>query len=628
MSLRRDIARVVELLQPERGKYVLGLSALLGLNVADVIAPLFLAIAIELTEADLVGGTPQTPPVLAIFGIEAVTFTLLGAVGVYLVLQLIANVLRYPMMMWTAVPSQNIAQGIRRSISAHLLAQSQSFYDRAKSGDLMSIATADVKAVRMMVGPGILVGADTLMLATLVLLVMFVLSWKLALVTLIPLPIIYLVTNKLSHLEYEGFEAVQSDLADMTERVRESYAGVRIIQGYAREAFDQSRFEGFSLRHYTKNIILARVRAAFDPTLDFMLGVSTILVLVFGGIWVASGEIAIGTFVAFLFLVRYLSGPMIGLGWAISLFQRGRASMGRVRRLLQTPVEVFDVVSPREVDVVGHLEVRALSFAYAGPRVSDDDEPAGLTQEVVEEGPIEALRDITFTVEPGTTLGIFGPVGSGKTTLARLLARLYEPPRGTVFLDGVDVRDMALSSLREQLVIAPQETFLFSSTVERNVALALDEVPSREEIIEYARLAHLHEEVEEFSGGYDTMLGERGVNLSGGQRQRLAIARAIAADPRVLVLDDCLSAVDAETEDAILENLRTVFAGRTGVIISHRVRAVRDCDAIVVIEEGGMSDYGTHAELMSREGYYSNIAAEQLDEGAVGRLAEPSEVAE
>ena len=599
MSLKQDIKRVAGLLRPERFRYVLGLGCLGGVNFADVAAPLFLAVAVELTESAVTGSTPSTPVPLAVVGIDAAMFGIGVAVAAYVGLQFMAAILRYPMLMWTAVPSHRITQGVRRAITAKLLSQSQPYYDRAKSGDLMSIATADVNAIRMMLGPAILVGSDTIMLVTMVLGVMFLLSWKLALVALVPLPIIYLVTNKLSHMEYEGFEDVQADLSQMTERVRESYAGIKIIQGYAREAFDRSRFEQFSLRHYTKNLVLARVRAAFDPTLDFMLGVSNVLVLIFGGIWVASGQMAVGTFVAFLFLIRYLSGPMIGFGWSISLVQRGRASLRRVDDLLDADVSIVDAPDAKAVEAAGKVEIRNLTFEY--PVAGDVDGEAALT-------------DVSFAVEPGKTLGVFGPVGAGKSTLARMMTRLYEPPVGTVFLDGVDVREVALDSLREQIVLAPQETFLFSSTVERNVALALDDVPPRTEIEEFARLAHLHEEVEGFEQGYDTMLGERGVNLSGGQRQRLAIARAIAADPAVLVLDDCLSAVDAETEDAILSNLRKVFEGRTGVIVSHRVRAVRDCDDIIVMEGGRVTARGTHAELLGKGGYYAEIAAQQMDD--------------
>lgn len=608
MSLFEDIRRVAALLRPERRTYAMGIGSLLGVNLSDVVAPLFLALAIELTEADLTEHVPNTPPALELVGLDAAEFTIVGAVVVYLALQFFANACRYPMLMWTAVPSQRIAQTVRRQITEHLLSQSQSFFDRASSGELMSIATADVKALRMLLGPAILVGADTLMLVTFVLVVLFALSWKLALVALTPLPLIYLVTNKLSHMEYEGFEAVQEDLSVMTERVRESYAGMRIIQGYAREDFDRSRFESFSLRHYAKNLWLARVRAAFEPTLDFMLGISTILVLVFGGIWVAGGDMTIGTFVAFLFLVRYLAGPMIGFGWSISLFQRGRASMGRIRRLVESPIEVSDTPQARPVELEGAIELRGLSFAYAGPHAVD------ATDDDATQGPVDALHDVSLRVEAGETLGVFGPVGAGKSTLARLLTRLYDPPRGTVFVDGVDVLDLRVLDLRRQVVLAPQDTFLFSSTVGRNVGLGHEDgdAITRDKVIEFSRLAHLHPEVDGFAEGYDTMLGERGVNLSGGQRQRLAIARAIAADPRVLILDDCLSAVDAQTEDAILNNLRTVFAGRTGVVISHRIRAVRDCDQILVLEEGGVTGHGTHDELMGEGGYYARIAAEQL----------------
>jgi ATP-binding cassette, subfamily B, multidrug efflux pump len=575
------------------------------LNAADVVAPLFLALAVELTRAELTATAAEAPPPLALVGLDAAAFTLTMSVVVYLGLQLIANVCRYPMLMWTAVPSHRIGQTIRRSISSRLLSQSQSFYDRAKSGNLMSITTADVEAIRMMLGPAILVGADTLMLSVLVLAVMFALSWQLALVALLPLPLIYVVTNKLSHLEFKGFEAVQEDLSEMTERVRESYAGIRIIQGFAREGFDRARFENFSLRHYAKNLVLARVRAAFDPTLDFMLGLSTVLVLVFGGLWVASGQIGVGTFVAFLFLIRYLSGPMVGLGWSISLFQRGRASMGRVKRLLDEPIEVTDGPDAVDIDASGEIILRGLTFGYK------DSQPV--------------LSNLDLTIPAGTTLGVFGPVGTGKTTLARLLTRMYEPPRGTVFLDGVDVRDIRLDSLRRQVVLAPQETFLFSTTVERNLTLVGDDMDDREQVIEWARQAKLHDEVEGFPKGYETMLGERGVNLSGGQRQRLAIARAIAADPKILILDDCLSAVDSSTEHAILENLRRVLDGRTGILISHRVRALRDCDAIVVLDGQGAVDYGTHDELMARPGYYQTIAREQLEvEDRADRLEEPA----
>ncbi len=613
MSIGRDVRKVWGLVHPERWSYALGLSALFLVNVADAFSPVFMAVAIDLTDAALSGKEPATPKVLEMMGFSASSFTIVTALACYLGLLAVANLSRYPMLMYTAVPSHRIGQTVRNRLAGHLLKLSQPFYDRSKSGDLMSLATSDVQAVRMMVGPGILVGSDVAMIVSLTLLVMFGLSWQLTLVALIPLPLIAIVTNVLSHMEYERFEAVQEDIADVTERARESYSGVRIIQGYAREGFDRSRFEGFSLTHYAKNMALARVRSLFDPTLDLFMGASKVLVFTVGGLMVVRETLGLGTFVAFLFLVSYLSGPMIGFGWAVSLFQRGRASLGRIEELWATEVEIEDAPEATEATGAGALSIRDLSFEYAAPRVVEDEDAEEGAEEVEHVGPVRALEGVSVEVGAGQTLGVIGPVGSCKSTLSRLLVRLYEPPEGSVKLDGQDVRDLTLASLRRDVVMAPQDTFLFSDTVARNVLMAAS---GDDDATTYTRLSALHDEIGELSEGYATMLGERGVNLSGGQRQRLAIARAIAADPKVLILDDCLSAVDARTEEAILEGLRRVFEGRTGVIISHRVRAVQRCDQIIVLEAGRVIESGTHDELLAADGYYAQIAAEQSDEGS------------
>lgn len=629
-TLRGDLRRVSELLRPEAARYALGMLSLTVVNVTDVVAPLFLAVAVDLTVASLGGAAVETPGLLRTLGVNAAEMTIFGAAVAYLGLHVMTNAARYPMLMFTAVPSHAIGQHIRNALTQHFLRLSRPFYDRARSGDLMSLATNDVHAARMMLGPGILVGGDALLVIAAVIVVLLTLSWELTLVAMAPLPFIGIVTNVLSHAEYKRFEAVQEDLASLTERARESYAGIRIIQGFAREAFDRGRFEGYSRTHFEKNLALAKVRALFGPTLDLMFGSSTALVLLFGGRMVVNDTLSIGTFLAFLFLVRYLSGPMIGFGWAVSLLQRGRASLRRIDAQLSEPVEIFDAPGARDARGVGALEVRNLTFAYAGPapvigaegpetgdgaKLASSDGAAAAsnaTKDTV--APLPALRDVSFSLSAGKTLGLIGPVGSGKSTLARLLVRLYEPPAGSVFVDGDDVRELTLGSLRETIVLAPQDTFLFSDTVARNIAMAGD--IQADAAPEYAKLAHLHGELLELSEGYETMLGERGVNLSGGQRQRLAIARTIAADPRVMVLDDCLSAVDAKTEEAILGTLRKVFEGRTGIIISHRVCAVQDCDEILVLEGGQVTERGAHAELLAAGGYYARIAAEQGREDA------------
>jgi len=644
MSLRHDITRVSELIAPERARYAVGILSLFLVNLSDVLAPVFLAVAVDLIEAELTGGVPRTPVLLSLIGIEATMFSMVTALAAYLALQVAANVFRYPMLMYVAVPSQEIGQTLRNQLTRHMLRLSRPFYDRAKSGDLMSLATNDVQAVRMMLGPGILVGMDTLLIGSLVVVVLTTLSWKLTLIAMIPLPIIAIVTNKLSHAEFQRFRDVQADIATLTERARESYAGVRVIQGYARETFDRDRFERFSWRHYLKNLRLARVRSVFMPTLDLMLGASTVLILVFGGFEVLSGTISLGTFVAFLFLVGYLAGPMIGFGWSVSLFQRGRASLQRIDKFLREPVEIVEPDAPLPLDGRGALEVRGLTFRYAGPapdaaadnasetasgpttetgattEATTDDEAAsdlGATADPGSQAPV--LRDVSFHVPAGKTLGVLGPVGSGKSTLVALLARLYDPPPGTIFVDGVDIRDTSLEALRQKVVVAPQDTFLFGTTVERNILLGVahDESASQDARA-YARIAHIDEELEALSAGYDTLLGERGVTLSGGQRQRVAIARAIATQPDILVLDDCLSAVDARTEEVILDNLRDVFRGRSGVIVSHRIAAVSSCDEIIVLDAGEVVERGTHDALVALGGLYArtNVAQSESKEAS------------
>jgi ATP-binding cassette subfamily B protein len=619
MSFWSDVPRVVRLLKGERANYGLGLLALWVVNFSDVMAPLFLAVAVDLMASSLGGAPPKLPAIMSYVGLTPAQFNLETAIACFFGLQLTANVARYPMLVMTSIPSHRVGQRVRNELVGRLLSLSRGFFDRSKSGDLMALQTNDIIAVRMMLGPGILVGVDTLMLVSLVIVVMFALSWKLALLALIPMPLIAIVTNKLSHAEYQRSEAVQNDIGRLTEQVRESYAGIRILQGYAREGYDRERFRLASFRHYGKSLDLGRVRSVFDPALDFFLGSSTSIVLAVGGPSVVRGEMSLGSFTAFLFLINFLSGPMVGFGWAVSLWQRGRASLKRLDKVMAEQPEVADMEGAVALDGAVAIEVRGLTFGYAERGAA---EIGTEEREVAVAAPEQAaaLDGVSFVLAPGKLLGVTGRVGSGKSTLAMLLTRIYEPPAGTIFVNGRDVRDYTLSSLRRSIVVAPQDTFLFSDTIENNLLMGIDAETAGGSVwrsVEAARLAglaSLAEEIEELPKRYGTLLGERGVNLSGGQRQRLAIARAIGADPRMLVLDDCLSAVDARTEARILEQLRTVFEGRSGIIISHRVRALEQCDEILVLEAGRVIERGTHAALLAQGGHYGEIAHEQTKE--------------
>lgn len=590
-----ELRRMARLLWPERRHYALGLVALAVVNVADVIGPLFIALAVDLVAARHGGPAPGMPALFRWLGITPAHFGLGGAIAAYLALQVLSNAARYPMMMEVSVPSHRVGQRLRNRLVDRLLRLGRPFYDRTGAGPLMSTTTSDVNAVRMFLGPGILVAADTLMLVVLVLGVMVALSWPLTVAALLPLPLLALATHRFSHAEYRWHRAVQDDLARLTERARETYAGLRIVQGYAREKHEAGRFGADSRRHLGLNLRLARVRSLYDPSLEVLLGLSVLLVLVAGGAQLARGRLSVGTFLAFTFLVGQLSGPMIGFGWAVSLFQRGRASLGRIEHLAGAPLEVEDAPGAVAADGPGALELRGLTFRFPG-------------------APRPALDDVSLRLPPGRTLGIVGPVGSGKSTLLALLVRLYDPPPGTVFLDGADVRGLTLASLRRAVVLAPQDAFLFGDTVTRNVLPGADGDRSAD-ALRLAGLAAVREEIEALPQGPDTLLGERGINLSGGQRQRVALARTLAAGPRVLLLDDSLSAVDAPTEARILAGLAEALAGRSAVIVSHRVQAVRGCDEILVLDAGRVVARGRHEELLAAGGWYATIATEQARGG-------------
>ena len=471
----------------------------------------------------------------------------------------------------------------------------------------MSRATNDLSSVRMMVGPAVMYLANTLITAVVSLSLMFSLDVRLTLIVLLPLPIVSIAVKMFGTAIHKTFEEVQEKLSDMSAVVQESLTGVRVVRAYRQEQAEIARFREANIDYLRHNHRLTRLQGAFFPTMSLFLGISALLALWLGSRDVTSGRLTVGELVAFNAYLAQLAWPMIAFGWVTNLLERGMASWKRMLTVMNAVPGIRDeegldkrlgtgdlgLEQSRVSHVQGSIEYRNLSFLY---------------------GNREVLSHVSFSVKAGETVAIVGATGSGKSTLVNLLPRLQNPPRGTVFVDGRDVRDIPLNELRGIIGFVPQEPFLFSDTLADNVAFGVPRVaqdaPARIEAA--AAVAQLDKDVRDFPLGYDTMVGERGITLSGGQKQRTAIARAVFTDPRILILDDALSAVDTYTEEAILSRLRGVMKARTAIIISHRISTVRDADQIVVLDAGRVVEKGRHDELIRRGGHYAELYKKQL----------------
>ncbi|HKY20739.1 MAG TPA: ABC transporter ATP-binding protein [Vicinamibacterales bacterium] len=577
------VRRLVPYIKRYRHEYVLGFASLALCSSLFAVSPLVLQYAVD----DLYTGVTRT---------KLATYA-----GILLLIAGLAGYFRYQMRRIIVSASRGFEYDLRNDFFAHLERLPMSFYHENRTGDLMSRATNDLSSVRMMVGPAVMYLANTVITAVVSLSLMFSLDVRLTLIVLIPLPIVSITVKMFGTAIHKTFEEVQQKLSDMSAVVQESLTGVRVVRAYGQEHAEIDRFRYSNLDYVAHNRRLSRLQGAFFPTMSLFLGLSALLALWLGSRDVVSGRITVGELVAFNAYLAQLAWPMIAFGWVTNLLERGMASWKRMLMVMETVPAIRDdaeqglgigdlgLVPP----IIGAIEFRNLSFLH---------------------GTRETLTNVSFTVKAGETVAIVGGTGSGKSTLVNLLARLHNPPRGTVFIDGRDVRDIPLSELRRAIGFVPQEPFLFSDTLADNLAFGWrgDGAGRDEAVSAAAELAQLSKDVRDFPHGYDTMVGERGITLSGGQKQRAAIARAIVTDPRILILDDALSAVDTYTEEEILAGLKGVMRARTAIIISHRVSTVRDADQIVVLDEGRVVEKGKHDELIRLGGHYAELYKKQL----------------
>ncbi len=502
----------------------------------------------------------------------------------------ISSIFRYFMRQTLIVASRRIEYDFRNDFFSHLLILDRPYYNKRPTGDIMARATSDLDAVRNMLGPGVMNFVSTAIILAMALPMMISISPKLTLLSMAPMPLISIIVLFLGHEVHKRYTKIQEQYSAITARAQENFSGIRVVKAYVQEQAEIDDFSELNNTYVKRNMSMIVIWGILFPAVALFGGVALVMVIWFGGKAVAAGTMTLGSFVAFIAYLISLIWPMVAVGWVVGLYQRGKASLVRIKEILDARPVVVDSPNAVSRPIAGKIAFRNLIFGYDSKDI---------------------LKGIDLKIEPGTNMAIIGGTGCGKSTLVSLLIRAYPVERGMIFIDDIDINDYALQSLRSQVVPVMQETFLFSETIRSNIAFG-DYDQNFEAISQSAMIAGLATEIDEFPSKYDTILGERGITLSGGQKQRAALARALAADPRVLILDDAFSSVDTRTEEDILANLRQILKGRTSIMISHRISTVKSADLILVMHDGKIVERGRHNELLVLGGRYAELYERQL----------------
>ncbi|MBB4106289.1 ABC transporter ATP-binding protein [Pedobacter zeae] len=568
------------------GSIFVVISNIFGVVPAQVIGYAVDLITENIQLFNLFDGFDRQAVIYDIFSSNLLYFGLL-VIALYLLRGLFLFFMRQTIILM----SRHIEFDMKNDIYQHYQELSLGFYRSNNTGDLMTRATEDVNRVRMYVGPAIMYTINTFFLSVLIIWSMFDVNSKLAIYCLLPLPFLVVIIYYVNTLIFKKSGKIQERLSDLSSFVQERFSGIRIIKSYVREDYTRNMFEIQSNEYKKDSMSLVKVSALFYPTMLLLIGLSTILTIYIGGIQVMNGSITAGNIAEFIIYITQLTFPVTMLGWVTSLIQRAAASQKRINEFLDIPSDIQSKETEKKA-LYGNIKFDRVSFTY--PHTG-----------------IEALKEISFEIKSGEFVAIIGKTGSGKSTLANLIMRMYDVEEGAIEVDGKNIKTLNLKDYRNQIGFVPQEVFLFSDTIKNNIAFGLDTFTD-EEVHTAAKNASVYTNIIDFEEKFETMLGERGITLSGGQKQRVSIARALIKSPRILIFDDCLSAVDTKTEEEILQNMGKIMAGKTSILIAHRISTIKNADKILVLDDGKIIEQGTHNELLSLNGSYKELYNNQL----------------